>query len=118
MTVELLKSKIHHARITSTALNYEGSLAIDQDLIEAVGLIPYERILVANSTNGARLETYVIVAPRGSRTICLNGAAARLGALGDELTIMAFAHCEPGEVARHKPAVIVLDAQNRIASRT
>jgi len=114
MFLSILKSKIHKARITQCDLNYEGSLAIDRDLMDRAGLLPYERILVVNATNGERLETYVIAAPRGSRTFCLNGAAARRGAVGDVITIMAFASCTAEEAARMEPRVIVLDKENTV----
>lgn len=114
MKVSILKSKIHKARITQCDLNYEGSLAIDRDLMDKVGLLPYEKILVVNATNGQRLETYAISAPRGSRVFCLNGAAARRGAVGDMITIMSFAAMTPAEASDTHPAVIVLDAENLV----
>ena len=117
MEVNLLKSKIHKAVITQADLHYEGSLGIDQDLMDEIGLLPWERILVCNITNGQRLETYAIVAERGSRKFLLNGAAARLGAVGDRIIIMSFAHYTAEEAANHKPNVIVLDEQNEIIVR-
>ena len=115
MLVEVLKSKLHRARITGSHLEYEGSLGIDRDLMDAVGLLAWERILVVNKTNGERLVTYVITEPRGSGTICLNGAAARRGQVGDEVTIMSFANVPAENAAAHRPRIAVLDAQNRIA---
>ncbi|GAF74596.1 unnamed protein product, partial [marine sediment metagenome] len=85
MKVEMLKAKLHRARITHADVNYEGSLGIDTELMEAVGLLRYEKILVSNVNNGDRLETYVIAEPFGSRRIVLNGAAARRGAVGDRV---------------------------------
>jgi aspartate 1-decarboxylase len=117
MNFQLLKSKIHRARVTQTIVDYEGSLGIDEEFLKATGLRPYERILVVNSTNGARLETYAIVSPAGSRTFCLNGAAARLGEPGDVLTIMNFAFYDEAEAAGHKPSIIVLDENNEILER-
>lgn len=117
MFLTIMKSKIHKARITECDLNYEGSLAIDLDLMDEVGMVPYERILVVNATNGERLETYAITAPRGSRIFCLNGAAARRGAVGDTITIMSFATMEPAEVAGFEPKIIILDATNTIQER-
>jgi aspartate 1-decarboxylase len=114
MQVQVVKSKIHKARITECELDYEGSLGIDLDLLDAVGMLPYEKILVVNATNGERLETYAIPAPHGSKTVCLNGAAARRGAVGDVVTIMSFGICDQEEAAEHKPAVIVLDENNDI----
>ncbi len=117
MKLHLLKSKIHQAVITRTELGYEGSLTIDQDLMDSVGLLPNERILVVNATNGQRLETYAIVGERGTGVICLNGAAARRGEGGDQITIMNFGIYDEAEAAGHKPAIIILDKQNRIVQR-
>jgi aspartate 1-decarboxylase len=117
MNVTLLKAKIHQARITSSDLDYEGSLAIDRDLMDAVGIMPYEKILVVNATNGERLETYAICGERGSKIFCLNGAAARKGAKGDTITIMAFGSYSPEEAAKAVPSIIVLDSDNEITSR-
>lgn len=114
MHVELLKSKIHEARITGTELRYEGSLAIDPDLLEQIGMLPYEKILVVNATNGQRLETYVITAPRGSREFILNGAAARCGEPGDIVTIMSFASVPIEEADGMKPRIVVLDEKNQV----
>lgn len=117
MRVQLLKSKIHKARITEAVLNYEGSLGVDLDLLEAAGMYPYEKLLIVNATNGERLETYAIPAERGSKTFCLNGAAARRGEPGDEITIMSFASIETADVPTHQPRVIVLNAQNEIVKQ-
>jgi len=117
MQIQLLKSKIHRARVTECRLDYEGSLGIDLDILDEIGMPPYEKILVVNATNGARLETYAIPAERGTRTFCLNGAAARRGAVGDEITIMSFAFCTPDEAASLTPAVVVLDADNGVVAR-
>jgi aspartate 1-decarboxylase len=114
MLVHILKSKIHRATVTAGSLDYEGSLTIAEDLIEAAGLHPYERILCGNMNNGARWETYVIRGTRGSGAIELNGAVARLGAVGDRLTIMSFASVEDSLLTQWQPRVVVLDAQNRI----
>lgn len=114
MRIHLLKSKIHRAKITGASLHYEGSLGIDLDYIEQVGLHPYERILCANLATGDRFETYVIADPRGSRTFTLNGAASRLGAPGDLLTIMAFGEFDAGDAANHHPKVLVLDEANEV----
>ena len=114
MLVTLLKSKIHRAAVTGASVDYEGSLAIAQDLAESVGLLEYERILVGNMGNGERFETYVIYGERGSGVIELNGATAHLGEIGDRLTIMSFGELSEAEVETHKPRIIVLDAENRI----
>lgn len=113
MQVTLLKSKLLRAEITDSALHYEGSLAIDVSLMEQVGLVPYEKILVANIANGERFETYAIEAPAGSYTISLNGAAARKGEIGDLLVIMSFAVFEPDEANEWKPRVLVLADRNK-----
>lgn len=113
MHLQLVKSKIHRAEVTDLSLNYEGSLAIDSDWMEATNLRPFEKILVGNVANGERFETYAIPAPAGSRKISLNGATARLGKIGDLLTIMAFAWVDEAEAADWKPQVIVLGEQNR-----
>jgi aspartate 1-decarboxylase len=114
MELVLLKSKIHRATVTGASVNYEGSLTISEDLAEAVGLLPYEKILVGNMGNGERFETYVIYGPRGKGAIELNGATAHLGKIGDRLTIMNFAHLTPEEAMVHKPRIIVVDEKNEI----
>jgi aspartate 1-decarboxylase len=113
MTRTLLKSKIHRATITESNLNYEGSMTIDQDLMEAADIIPYEQIQVYNIANGERFSTYAIEGPRGSGVICLNGAAARKGAAGDLVIIATYAALEEKELQNHKPKVVQVDAQNR-----
>jgi aspartate 1-decarboxylase len=115
--LQLLKSKLHQACITHSDLYYEGSLQVDQDLLDAAGILPYERILVVNITNGERLETYAISGPRGSHIIRLNGAAARRGAVGDRLTIMSFGSFDPAEAAKHTPRVMILNGKNEIVVR-
>jgi aspartate 1-decarboxylase len=115
MQLQMLKSKLHRARLTGCDLDYEGSLGIDQALMDKVGMLPGERILVVNQSNGDRLETYAIAMPRGSREFRLNGAAARCGVPGDMITVMAFALVTPQEAKRLKPCVAILDAENRIA---
>ncbi len=112
MLSTLLKSKLHHAVVTESELEYEGSLGIDLDLMEGVGILPYEKILVANLANGERFETYAIPAERGSDTICLNGATSHKGAVGDRLIIFTFCHLTDAEIATHKPHVFVLDKNN------
>jgi len=114
MTICLLKSKIHRACVTGASVDYEGSLTVAADLAERVGLRRYERILVGNMANGERFETYVIYGPPGSGAIELNGATALLGKPGDRLTIMSFTWFDAAAAATHEPAVIVLDAENRI----
>ena len=117
MTLTLLHAKLHHLRVTQADLEYLGSLTIDEDLMDAVGLATYEKILVANLDNGQRLETYAIPGPRGSRIACLNGAAAYMGKVGDRLIIMAIAQVDASEAATFTPRVVRLDAENRIVAQ-
>jgi aspartate 1-decarboxylase len=115
MQLNLLKSKIHRAEVTDSSLNYEGSLAIDLEFMNLVGMLPYERILVGNMNNGERFETYAIAAPAGSKTISLNGGTAHLGRRGDLLTIMSFAVVDEREAANWQPRVLLLaDANTKI----
>jgi aspartate 1-decarboxylase len=117
MHLKLLKSKLHLATVTASELNYHGSLTIDPELMDAVGLQPYEAILVSNTATGLRAETYVLPGRRGAGEIELNGAMARIGAVGDRLIVMAFALLEPHEVAGHRPRVVALDHHNRVVER-
>ena len=117
MRLNVLKSKLHLATVTGSDLNYHGSLTIDPDLIEAAGLFPYEAILVSNVATGQRAETYVLPGVRGKGQIELNGAMARLGAVGDRVIVMAFAQLEPHELDGHQPQVVALDGRNRIVER-
>ena len=105
MLITLLKAKLHRIRVTEADLDYEGSLTLDPDDMEAVGIFPYEKILVADLENGNRFETYAIAGRRGSRVCCLNGAAARLGKVGDRLIVMCFAQVSPDEAAGWQPKV-------------
>ena len=113
----MLSGKIHTATITMCEIDYEGSLAIDPELLEEAGILPYEKILVSNRDNGSRLETYAIPGKAGSRDFCLNGPAAKLGNVGDVVTIMAFAIVDEKDTLLHRPTVIVLDEKNEIACR-
>ena len=110
MKVSVLKSKIHRAPITEVNLDYQGSLAIDQELMDKVSLHPYEKILVANLNNGKRFETYAIPAPRGSKSFLLNGAASHKGKVGDIIIIMSFALVSQEELSQFKPQIFVFDA--------
>ena len=116
MLVHILKSKIHRAEVTGGHMDYEGSLTIDRNLMDRVGLVPYERILCSNLANAARFETYAIPGDRGSGQIVLNGAAAHLGKPGDRLTIMSFTEVEMAEAKFWKPHVIVLGEHNAVVS--
>lgn len=106
MMLTLLKAKLHRIRVTEACLDYEGSLSLDPDDMEAVGIVPYEKILVADVENGNRFETYAIEGARGSHVCCLNGAAAHKGCVGDRLIVMAFAQFSPEEAAGHVPKVL------------
>jgi aspartate 1-decarboxylase len=108
-----MKSKIHRATITESNLQYEGSMTIDQDLMEDADIIPYEQIQVYNIANGERFATYALEGPRGSGVICLNGAAARKGAVGDLVIIATYAAMEEKELQNFKPKVVQVDSLNR-----
>ncbi len=114
MRLTVLKSKLHLATVTRSDLNYHGSLTIDPELMEAVGIVPYEAILVSNNSTGQRAQTYALPGIPGGGQIELNGAMARLGAVGDRVIVMAFAELEPDELEGHVPKVVALDARNRI----
>ncbi len=116
MLIHMLKSKIHRAQVTAGDVNYEGSLGISRDLMDKVGLLPYERILCGNMANGDRFETYAIPAEPGTGQIILNGATARLGKPGDRLTIMSFTEIEHGEAKFWHPRVIVLGENNAVVN--
>lgn len=117
MQIQVLKSKIHRVSVTEARLDYIGSITIDEDLLDAAGIIPGERVFIVNNNNGARLDTYAIAGERGSGVICLNGAAARLVQRGDIVIIMAYALMTPEEARGFKPSVIFPDtAINRLLS--
>ncbi len=117
MTLTLMHAKLHHLRVTQADLEYLGSLTIDEDLMDAVGIVTYEKILVANLDNGQRLETYAIPGPRGSKIACLNGAAAYMGKKGDRLIIMAFAQVDEKDAPTFQHKVVRLDAENSIIAQ-
>lgn len=114
MMLNMLKAKLHSGTVTQCDLHYEGSVSIDQDLLDAAGILPHERVDIWNVTNGARIHTYAIEAPRGSRTIGVNGAAARHFAVGDKVIIAAFAHIEAEKARQHAPTVVLLDEANEV----
>ncbi|NOX84818.1 MAG: aspartate 1-decarboxylase [Chlorobi bacterium] len=114
MTVEVIKSKIHRATITEADLNYIGSITIDEDLMDAANLIENEKVDIFNINNGERLTTYVIKGERGSKTIALNGAAARKVAIGDLVIIVAYASMDFEEAKTFKPAIVFPDENNSI----
>lgn len=114
MTLSILKSKIHCATITEANLHYMGSITIDEDLMDAAGIIAHEHVYIVNNMNGERIETYVIRGPRGSGCICLNGAAARRCQVGDEIIIMSFADMSPEEASTWEPHVIFPNENNQL----
>jgi aspartate 1-decarboxylase len=111
----MCKAKIHRATVTMADLNYVGSITIDQDLLEAADIYPYEKVQVVNVTNGSRLETYTIPGARGSGVICLNGAAARLTAVGDIVIVMSYALFSEEEIRNLRPRIVLVDEHNRIS---
>ncbi|MBU0481988.1 MAG: aspartate 1-decarboxylase [Proteobacteria bacterium] len=113
----MLKSKLHRARVTDANINYEGSLTIDRELMDAVGLIPFEKVKIYNINNGERFDTYVIEGPPGSGTIALNGAAARKGMTDDLVIIVSYALYTAEDLKAYKPLIAVLDTDNRIKKR-
>ncbi len=114
MYISFCKAKIAHAQVTQAELYYEGSITIDQTLIDAVGILPGEKVEIFNVNNGSRIETYVIAGKPGSGQICLNGPAARLGYVGDKLIIVSYALVTPEEARSLKTRTIHLDNANRI----
>jgi aspartate 1-decarboxylase len=112
MKITMFKSKLHQMAVTEANLMYEGSITIDQDLLDAANLLPYEKVQVLNITNGSRLETYTIPGERGSRVCCLNGAAARLTQVGDRIIVISYAEMTPEEAKDHKPKVVIVDENN------
>lgn len=107
-----MNAKIHRARVTEANLNYVGSITIDEDLLDAVGIVENEKVAIVNNNNGARLETYVIPGPRGSGVICLNGAAARLVQPNDIVIIISYAIVPEEKIAQHKPKVAIMDEKD------
>ena len=117
MLISICKSKIHRATITDADLNYVGSLTIDEDLMKLADLVEYEKIQVANINNGERFETYVIKGEAGSGVMALNGAAARRGQKGDLIIVIAYGLIEKSEAANHKPAIVIVDKNNKPVAR-
>lgn len=110
----MLKGKIHTATVTEANLNYMGSITVDEDLLDAAGILVGERVQVVNNNNGARLETYTIAGERGSGVVCLNGAAARLAQVGDIVIIMCYALMTDEEAKTIIPDVVIVDEKNKI----
>ncbi len=114
MILTLLKAKLHRARVTQTDLHYEGSISIDSDLLDRAGILPHEQVDVLNINTGARFTTYAIEAPRGSRTIGINGAAARLAQPDDTVIIVAYCQMPAEQARNYNPSVVVLDEHNDV----
>jgi len=114
MKIKLLKSKIHRAKVTDANLEYEGSIAIDSELMKAANIVNYEKVHVLDITNGARLETYVIPDAPGSKSICINGAAAHLVNAGDRVIVLSYCSMDYNISNNHKPKIIRLNEQNNI----
>jgi aspartate 1-decarboxylase len=114
----LLKAKIHRATVTDRSLDYEGSITIDEDLMDAVGLLPNEQVQVYNVSNGERFETYAIAGPRGGGMICVNGAAAHLAENGHKIIIANYGLFAEAEIPGFSPRVALVDAANRITKLT
>jgi aspartate 1-decarboxylase len=110
----MLRSKIHHATVTDSNINYEGSLTVDETLLEVVRVRPYEQVMVSNLNNGERFETYVIPGEKGSGAICLNGPTARKGTTGDKIIIFSYGYYTEEELSDFSPILIILDENNRI----
>lgn len=113
MLVTMMKAKLHRAAVTQADLDYEGSIAIDMDLLDQAGIFPNEQVDVLNVTTGARFTTYAIEAPRGSRTFGVNGAAARLVQKGDRIIVVTYCQMPAEEARNYRPTVVLLDEENR-----
>lgn len=118
MQLSMLKAKIHRASVTQTDLHYEGSITIDEALLEVAGILPFERVDVLNINNGQRFTTYAIVGKRGSGIIGINGAAARLAQPGDLVIICCFAQFEAQEAATHTPTIVMVSEGNQAVNQT
>ena len=114
MTIQMLKGKIHRAVVVQAELNYVGSITVDPDLMEAAGIVEYEKGQIVDVENGSRFETYTIAGEPGSGMICLNGAAARMVQKGDHIILMAYCDMTPEEAKEHQPKVVFVDEKNRI----
>jgi aspartate 1-decarboxylase len=114
MQREMLKSKIHRVTVTQAELYYEGSITVDKDLLKAADILPYEKVQVLNFNTGSRIDTYTIEGESGSGTICLNGPAARLGNVGDEVIIVSYIHLPESDAKKFKPKVVLVDKKNKI----
>jgi len=114
MTISMFKAKLHRLRVTEANLQYEGSITVDEELLDTAGILPYEKVQVVNVNNGNRLETYTIPGEAGERTVCLNGPAARLAAPGDPVIVISYAELTPSEARQHHPRVVLVDEHNDV----
>lgn len=114
MNISMLKGKIHRATVVQAELNYVGSITVDEDLLDAAGILEYEKVQIVDINNGSRFETYTIAGERGSGLICLNGAAARCVQVGDKIIIMSYADMTPEEARTHRPKVVFVDDDNKV----
>ena len=114
MLREMLRAKVHRATVTETNVNYEGSLTLDASLMQAAGMVPYERVDVYNADSGARFSTYLITGRAGSGEVCVNGAAALLAKPGERVIIASYAALAPEEIAGHRPIVVLVDGTNKV----
>ena len=118
MKLTMLKGKIHRATVRQAELDYVGSITVDPELMEAAGILEYEKVVIVDINNGSRFETYTIAGEPGSGMICLNGAAARCVSQGDKIIIMCYAEMTPKEAEEHKPKVVFVDDNNKIPRLT
>lgn len=118
MYLDMLKGKIHRATVVQAELDYVGSITVDEELLEASGILEYEKVQIVDINNGQRFETYTIAGERGSGMICLNGAAARCVQKGDKIIIMCYARLTPEEAKSHRPKVVFVDDRNKVSRVT
>ncbi|MEG1254325.1 aspartate 1-decarboxylase [Clostridium sp.] len=118
MRITMLKGKIHRATVVQAELDYVGSITVDEDLLEASGILEYEKVQIVDINNGNRFETYTIAGERGSGLICLNGAAARCVQVGDKIILMSYCEVDGEEAKEHKPKVVFVDEGNKITQVT
>lgn len=114
MLLNMLKAKIHRATVTQAELDYVGSITIDRDLLDASGILEYEKVTIVDVNNGSRFDTYVIAGDRGSKVVCLNGAAARMVQKNDKIIIMAYAQMTPDDLKNYQPTAVFVDDNNEI----
>lgn len=118
MKLRMLKGKIHRATVIQAELNYVGSITVDEDLLDAAGILEYEEVQIVDINNGSRFTTYTIAGERGSGMICLNGAAARCVSTGDKIIIMSYANMTPQEAKENPPRVVFVDDENKVSRLT